>query len=108
VPHAERQTVLEAFDALPEADQRQVLRQMAAIGNPPAKYLGAIWILLIVALIVVVIGGGWLVYLLVTRGTDAGIMVGFVSAALGALIGLLAPSPVHGGGGGTTTPGARG
>jgi hypothetical protein len=52
------------------------------------------------AFILLLIGGTVLLYLLVRDGTSTEVIAPLVTGALGVLAGLLAPSPVSGGGGG--------
>jgi hypothetical protein len=86
-----------AFAALPDNQKQIVKSQISGLPIPSRNFLGIVWIILMITLAVVVLGGGWLVYQLVNDGKDSEVLVGFVSAALGALIGLLAPSPATGG-----------
>ncbi|HEX9968691.1 MAG TPA: hypothetical protein VGB03_01025 [Acidimicrobiales bacterium] len=71
---------------------------MTALPPPGGGGLTAVWLILLAILGVVVIGGGWLVYERLVDDGDPSVIVGLVSAALGALIGLLAPSPITNGG----------
>ncbi len=54
--------------------------------------------MVLTTLAIVVIGGMLIIWSLVADGKEADIFVGFVGAALGALIGLIAPGPTQGGG----------
>jgi flagellar basal body-associated protein FliL len=85
--------VIAGFNNLSQSAKDEARRQIAGLPIPSRNFLGAVWIILMITLALVVLGGGWLVFLLVDNGKDSEVTVGFVSAALGALIGLLAPSP---------------
>ena len=87
------QDVLTGFNDLSPSEKDEVRRQISVLPVPSRNFLGAVWIILMMTLALVVLGGGWLVFLLVDNGKDSEVIVGFVSAALGGLIGLLAPSP---------------
>lgn len=65
---------------------------------PPPPGLTKVWLMVLTTLAIVVIGGMLIIWSLVADGKEADIFVGFVGAALGALIGLIAPSPTQGGG----------
>lgn len=74
------------------------MAQPAGIPPPPPNGLAIVWYIVLVTLAIVVIGGGLIIWSLVSDGKSAEVFVGFVGAALGALIGLIAPSPMGGGG----------
>ena len=63
---------------------------------PKEPGLTAVWLIVLITLAIVVLGGMLIIWSLVDGGKEADIFVGFVGAALGALIGLIAPSPTQG------------
>ena len=83
------------FQALDTDDQREFLL-MQRLPNPTQRAADNVWMLVLVILGIVVVGGGFLVFQLIVDDKDASVVVGFVSAALGAIIGLIAPSPLSG------------
>jgi len=89
---ATREDVLNAYSRLPAREQLELRRELG-LPPPPARVLGTVWLIVIGTLAAVVIGGGLLIYSLIQDDKETEVLVGFVSAALGALIGLLAPSP---------------
>lgn len=87
------QDVVAGFNNLSQSEKEEARRQIAGLPKPSRNFLGAVWIILMITLALVVLGGGWLVFQLVDNGKDSEVIVSSVSAALGGLIGLLAPSP---------------
>ena len=63
---------------------------------PEGQSLAIVWYIVLVTLAFVIIGGMLIIWSLTDAGKAADVFVGFVGAALGALIGLIAPSPVGG------------
>jgi hypothetical protein len=71
-----------------------------SLPEPPQPYVSVLWLMVVGAFIVLLVGGTVLLYLLVRDGTNTEVIAPLVTGALGVLAGLLAPSPVRGGGGG--------
>ena len=65
-----------------------------AIPPPEGRSLAVVWYIVLLTLAIVVIGGMLIIWSLTASGNSTEVFVGFVGAALGALIGLIAPSPV--------------
>jgi hypothetical protein len=64
---------------------------------PGGNSLAVVWYIVLITLSIVVIGGMLIIWSLTSDGLSTEVFVGFVGAALGALIGLIAPSPVGNG-----------
>jgi hypothetical protein len=85
-------TVLSDFAALP-ADEKANVAAVISLGPPPPIYVGPLWIMVVGGFILLLLGSAWAVYHLVVTGKDPKDVVPIVTAALGVLAGLLAPSP---------------
>ena len=80
---------------LPEESQKGVslTAEPQRIPDPTGKGVNKVWMIVLSTLAVVVVGGMLIIWQLVDAGKEADIFVGFVGAALGALIGLITPGP---------------
>jgi hypothetical protein len=71
--------------------------EQVAVSNllppPSGGALSTVWIIIVSCLALSVLGFGYLGYQLILQKADATAIVALASTALGALIGLLAPSP---------------
>ena len=83
-----------AFADLPQEEQQKVAQAIRALPAPPEKFVGWLWLIVVVSLALVLVGGMWLLYSLVQGSKDTAVIVPLVTGALGAVVGLLAPSPV--------------
>jgi hypothetical protein len=93
--------ILQAFQQLPPLEQAkaaEVIRATRPLPEPPAGYVGVLWLMVVGAFIVLLLGGAFILYLLVRDGTSTEVIAPLVTGALGVLAGLLAPSPVQGSG----------
>jgi hypothetical protein len=89
--------VLEEFNTLDGEEKRQAANAIAAsrpLPDPPASYVGPIWVIVVLAFCIVLVGGGILLYQLVQDDKSTEVIGPLVTGALGVLAGLLAPSPV--------------
>jgi hypothetical protein len=82
--------VQSAYAGLTAEDQTKF--QTLAIQDPSSQVADKLWIMTFVVLAIVIIGGALLA--IKASGSDETALYGFVGIALGALAGLLAPSPV--------------
>ena len=91
------EAVKAGFDALP-ADQKKEVADYAVQALKPAtqRTTDILWLIVVGAFTTLMLGGVLLVFVLILRGDDTSVILPFVSAALGVLAGLLAPSPVTG------------
>jgi uncharacterized integral membrane protein len=89
----EAQAVANQFQGLTAAQQKQVVRSLADPGQSTANTL---WLMIVGGLIVLLLGGVGLLYLQIDNGKDTSVILPLVTAALTAIVGLLAPSPVAG------------
>jgi hypothetical protein len=79
------------------ADDQAAVRQTVLL-PPPAKALADIWKLLLSGLFVVAIAAGIAAFVLYWNGNSAaGAFIAITTTVVGALIGLIAPSPVASG-----------
>lgn len=92
---AEVQAVVDSAKNLSAAQQAQLVRSLP---NPSQSVAGTLWLMIVGALIVLLIGGVGLLYLLTDNGKSTDVILPIVTSSLTALVGLLAPSPVAGGG----------
>lgn len=67
--------------------------QAAPLPVPTGRSLNVVWLIVLITLAIVVIAGMLIIWALIEGDKEADVFVGFVGAALGALIGLIAPSP---------------
>jgi hypothetical protein len=70
--------------------------QEKSVGPPTGAALNVVWYIVLITLAVVIVGGMLIIWSLTREGNSAEVFVGFVGAALGALIGLIAPTPLSG------------
>ena len=86
-----------SFDALPD-DQKKEVADYAVQALKPAtqRTTDILWLIVVGAFTTLMLGGTLLVFVLILEGHDTSVILPFVSAALGVLAGLLAPSPVTG------------
>jgi hypothetical protein len=91
--------VIEAFQQLPAAEQAKAsvaIRSVRALPDAPPQVVGILWLLVVGGFVVLMLGGALLVYLLIQDDKSTEVMAPLVTAAVGVLAGLLAPSPVQG------------
>jgi hypothetical protein len=106
-PMATGDDLLKAFQQLPPLEQAkaagaiQISRPLAEpLPEPPPRYVGILWLMVVGAFIILLLGGTILLYLLVQDGETTEVVAPLVTGALGVLAGLLAPSPIRDGTGG--------
>jgi hypothetical protein len=93
--------VLADFKKLPENEKKEAVAAIAAAGPlapPPEKFVGPLWLIAVGAFALVFVGGTLGLFLLIANDEKTEVVVPLVTAALGVLAGLLAPSPTPGGG----------
>lgn len=81
--------VIDAYEALDD-DEKNIVRA-SVVPAPSQGVANGIWIVIFVILGGVIFIGGWLG--IDRSGSDETALYGFVGIALGAVVGLLAPSP---------------
>jgi hypothetical protein len=86
--------VLQTYAELPPAEQEKVQRAVQSLPPAPSKYVGPLWLIVVSAFVVVLLGGTFILYDLIKGDDSTEVIVPIVTAALGVLAGLLAPSPV--------------
>ena len=88
--------VVAEYASLSADDQRRVLAATAALAPPPADSAAnaALWIIVVLSLSMLLVGGTVLLFFLINWEKPTEVIVPLVTGALGALAGLLAPSPV--------------
>jgi hypothetical protein len=91
--------VLSLLSQLPD-DQQQIVRNVIGLGPPPQAVVGPLWLLVVGAFVVLLVGGAGAVVALNLTSHDTKDLLPLVTAAVGVLAGLLAPSPVAKGIGG--------
>jgi hypothetical protein len=83
------------FDALPVDQQKEVAAYAVQALKPATQpTTDTLWLIVVSAFTALMLGGVLLVFVLILEGHDTSVILPFVSAALGVLAGLLAPSPV--------------
>jgi hypothetical protein len=96
---AAAEDVISQYNALQSDDKKKVIAAVRELPPPPPSYVGPLWIMVISAFIILLLGGTFLLYLQVKDKSSTTVIAPLVTGALGILAGLLAPSPVGGGGG---------
>lgn len=88
--------VIARFDALPPDERAKAAREIRvrSLPDPPAPWVGPLWLSVVGAFVVLLLGGAFLLYLLVQEDKSTEVIGPLVTGALGVLAGLLAPSPV--------------
>jgi hypothetical protein len=67
-----------------------------AEGGPSTGVASALWVIVVSAFVIVLVGGGWLLYDMSKNEQDTSVILPIITTVLGALVGLMAPSPVQG------------
>lgn len=88
---ADAAQIAEAVGNLPVGKQREV-RDAASSVLPPAP--AGIWYMLLGGLLVLAAGFGFLAFELIHNGHPAEALIALATTAMGAVAGLLAPSPL--------------
>lgn len=86
--------VVDQYKALPEDEKATAAAQIAALPRPPKGVVGVLWVMVVGAFVVTLLVGIWLLYSLIQEDKSTEVIVPIVTAAVGVLAGLLAPSPV--------------
>jgi hypothetical protein len=89
--------VMRAFENLSDADKLVVVRGLTGLQGlppPPARDVVSLWYLIVGAFVVLLLGSGLVLYFEVKAGNPTSVFEALATGALGALAGLLAPSPV--------------
>ena len=84
-------TTIAEYSALTDAEKQQF--HAAALPAPTPGGLTAVWVMVLSILAIVILGGATAVYFLQQDDKDVEFFVGIVGIALGAIVGLLSPSP---------------
>ena len=85
---AKKEAATAVLEKLDEKDAKDIARGIL----PPAP--NGIWYLIITGLLVMALVFGWISFSLIDNGKSAEAIIGLATAALGGVIGLIAPSPV--------------
>jgi hypothetical protein len=88
-----KEEVLAQMKTLSAQDQIAVA-QVLGLGPPPPQYVGTLWFVIVGAFAIAFVGGLAAIVGMGVHGTDPKNVVPIVTASLGVLAGLLAPSPV--------------
>jgi hypothetical protein len=90
-----QEDVRAGFDSLSD-DQKEEFAAYAVQALKPAtqRTTDTLWLIVVSAFTTLMLGGVLLVFVLILEDHDTSVILPFVSAALGVLAGLLAPSPV--------------
>lgn len=96
---ATQQEVVQGFSELSTTEKAQALEAIKTqvLPPPPASVTGALWLIAVGTFAFVLAGGLILIFILVYRSKSTEVIVPIVTAALGVLAGLLAPSPATSG-----------
>jgi hypothetical protein len=84
--------VLSLVADLPDNEQ-QAVKSMIGLGPPPPSEAGPLWLITVGSFAVLLVGGGASIVALILTGKDTKDLLPLVTAAVGVLAGLLAPSP---------------
>lgn len=88
-----KSAMVAAFENLNEADRKEVAAAFQALAPPPRSFVGWLWLIIVSSLCLTLLGGVLLVFLLIQDDKSTDVVAAIVTGALGAVIGLLAPSP---------------
>ena len=91
-PERRQEVVAEQVKDLSEEGRREVC-QIAGIGPPPERIAGILWVMVVGAFVLLLLGSALATYRLIQAGKETEVVVPFVTAAIGVLAGLLAPTP---------------
>ncbi len=86
---AKKEAATAVLETLDEKAAKDVARKFA-LPPPP----NGIWYLIITGLLAMALVFGWISFSLIDNGKSAEAIIGLATAALGGVIGLIAPSPV--------------
>jgi hypothetical protein len=90
----QKQVAAQSLQALPEAAKEDVAAG-AGLARPTGVWNSVLWLLIVTSFCVVLVGGAYIVYVMSRDDVDTSVFVPVVTTVLGALVGLLAPSPVQ-------------
>lgn len=94
--------LIAAFQQLPAAEQAKAgvaIQQVQSLPAPPTTIVAVLWVMVVGAFVLLLVGGTIGLFILIDGGKSTEVVYPLVSAALGVLAGLLAPSPIQGGNG---------
>ncbi len=78
--------VFTAFEALPDEEKKKAAAAIAAsraLPDPPDKYVGPLWLMVVGAFVVLLVGGALLLFLLVQDDKSTEVIGPLVTGALG-------------------------
>jgi hypothetical protein len=102
---ADTQQVVREFLDLSVEERRQAKEALERAGElaqpqemPPAGQgvTNVLWVMIVSAFVIVLLGGGFLLYDMSKNQQDTSVILPIITTVLGALVGLMAPSPVQG------------
>jgi hypothetical protein len=91
----EKREAKEALARAGELAQPQMLAQPEAIPEPGPGVTNILWVLIVTTFVIVLLGGGYLLYDMSKNAQDTSVILPIITTVLGALVGLMAPSPVQ-------------
>jgi hypothetical protein len=95
----EKREAKEALARAGELAQPQMLTQPEAMPEamPEAGpgVTNILWVMIVTTFVIVLLGGGYLLYDMSKNGQDTSVILPIITTVLGALVGLMAPSPVQ-------------
>jgi hypothetical protein len=92
-----QQVVREFLDlsAHEKEEAREAIEKAGGLPAPTGRVGDALWLIVVSAFVIVLVGGGWLLYDMSKNGQDTSVILPIITTVLGALVGLMAPSPVQ-------------
>lgn len=93
-----KQVVREFLDlSVDEKEEaKDALERAGGLGNASEGVVNTLWVMIVGAFVIVLLGGGYLLYDMSKNEQDTSVIVPIITTVLGALVGLMAPSPVQG------------
>ena len=93
-----QQVVREYLDLSAEEKRvaKEALERSGAIPPPSDTWSNILWLMIVTAFVVVLVGGSFLLYDMSKNEQDTSVILPIITTVLGALVGLMAPSPVQG------------
>jgi flagellar basal body-associated protein FliL len=91
---ADTQQVVREFLDLSVEEKREA-KEALGMKEASEGVTNILWVMIVTAFVVVLLGGGYLLYDMSKNEQDTSVILPIITTVLGALVGLMAPSPVQ-------------
>lgn len=92
-PDQRKEAIAKGVEDLSPEERKELRETVIGLGPPPKEYVGPLWMTVVISFAILLVGSASAVFALVLLDKEPGPLIPFVTAALGVLAGLLAPSP---------------